>query len=123
MRQIKRIPNDKEYDFGIGITGQFGLRKKSGDFVTEEEVKKYEIPEKYLEVKGTEKKDWSDELLEGTDKIMFNIEIEISGGDKFEKKRMVDQFEGEFKDYIRERGGVILKVIDVKVVKKRKKKE
>lgn len=123
MRQIKRIPSDKAYDFGIGITGQFGLYKKAGDFITEEECKKYEVGERFLEPKGTEKENWDNELPENANKIVFSIGIEISGGDEFEKKRMISLFEGEFKDYIRQKGTVILKVIDVQVIKKRKKKE
>lgn len=121
MRQVKRIPGDKEYDFGIGTIDQFGLRKRAGNFVTEKEVLDYQISEKYLEVKGEEKKDWNNELPEGTDKIVFYIETEISGGDKVERERMINQFEGEFKDYIREKGGVVLKVSGVQVVKKKKR--
>lgn len=123
MRQIRRYPHDKEYDFGIGVSDQFGLRKKAGDSVTEEEVEKYQIPEKFLEVKGKEKKNWEDELPEGADGIVFSIGIKIEGGDEFEKKRMVNEFEREFQDYIRQKGTVILTVIDIKVIKKRKKKE
>ena len=122
MRQIKRIPSDKAYDFGLGITDQFGLRKKAGDFITEEEVKKYEVGEQFLESVGTEKEDWSDELPENADRIHFIIGAQISGGDIPEKQRMIDQFEGEFKDYIREKGTVILRVTDVQVVRKKKKK-
>lgn len=123
MRQIKRFPANKNYKFGLGIGERFGgLELDSGDFVSEEDIKKYEIGEKFLEPIGEERKDWSDEIPEGTDIVMFNIETEISGEDKEEKKRMVTQFEGEFKDYIRQKGTTILKVIDVQVVRKRKKR-
>ena len=122
MRQVKRIPNDKEYDFGIGITGQFGLRKKSGDFVSDEDVKTYEVAEKFLEPIGTERKDWSDEIPENANIIMFEVEVEIEGEDREEKQRMIDQFKVEFKDYIRQKGITILRVTDVKVVRKKKKK-
>lgn len=140
MRQVKRIPKDRAYDFGIGVTDQFGLRKKAGDFVTEENVKKFEIPEKYLEpkgkekylkvkrtkkflqVKGTEKYEWDDEVPENANIIIFEIKTEILGGDREERKRMVDQFEREFKGYIRERGTVIFKVVNTQIIKKRKKK-
>lgn len=123
MRQVKRHPKDKAYDFGLGISSQFGLYKKSGDFITEEEVKKYEVGEQFLEPKGTEKENWENELPEGADGIVFSIGIKIEGGDKEEKKRMIDQFERELKDYIRQKGSVILTVTDIKVIKKRKKKE
>lgn len=124
MRQVKRIPSDREYDFGVGITDQFGLLKKAGDFITEEEVEKYQIPEKFLEVKGKEKKNWDSRMPEeNIDIIMFNIKVIVLGGDRAERERMVNQFKGEFEDYIREKGGVTLKVHDVKVTKKRKKKE
>jgi len=123
MRQIKRFPTNKGYKFGLGIGERFGgLMVKNGDFVSEEDIKKYEVGEKFLEPKGTEKKDWSDEIPIGTDIVMFKIETEISGGDKEEKKRMVSQFEGEFKDYIRQKGTTILKVIGIQVVRKRKKR-
>ena len=122
MRQIKRIPSDKAYDFGLGITTQFGLRKKAGDFVTEEEVKTYEVKEQFLEPVGTEKENWDNELPENADRIMFSIEAQIEGGDIHEKQRMVDQLKGEFNDYIRRKGEVILRVTHVQVVRKRKKK-
>lgn len=126
MRQIKRLPIDKAYDFGIGIHDQFGLRKKAGDFVSEKQVKDYEIPEKYLEKDGEEKYgDWDNneiEVPENANKIAFIIEAIIEGGNE-EKERMISQFKGEFKDYIRQKGTAILRVTDVGVVRKRKKKK
>ena len=123
MRQIKRIPIDKEYDFGIGIHDQFGLRKKAGDFVSEKQIKDYEIPEKYLEEDGEEK--YGDqnnneiEVPENANKIAFIIETIIEGGDE-EKERMASQFKGEFGGYIRQKGTAILRVTDIGVIRKRK---
>ncbi len=96
---------------------------KIGDFefLTEEDIKTYAISEQFLEPEGKEKKNWDNELPEGTDRMVFNIGITIEGGDRFEKKRMIDQFEREFENYIRERGGVVLKVSGIKVVKKKKR--
>jgi len=126
MRQIKRLPIDKAYDFGIGTHDQFGLRKKAGDLVSEKEVKEYQIPEKYLEEDGEERYGDQDgnevEVPGDADKVVFSIETIIEGGDEFEKKRMIDQFKGEFGSHIRERGMVILKVIGIEVIKKRIKK-
>jgi len=126
MRQIKRLPIDKAYDFGVGITDQFGLRKSAGDFVSEKEVKEYQIAEKYLEEDGKEKYGDQDnnevEIPEDANRVVFVIEAIVEGIDEFEKKRMVDQFRGEFKDHIRQRGSAILRVTDVGVIKKRKKK-
>lgn len=122
MRQIKRFPANKSFKFGLGIGERFGgLEVESGDFVSEEDIQKFEVGEKYLEKVGEERKDWENEIPENTNIVMFNIETEIVGGDKEQKKRMVSQFEGEFKDYIRQKGEVILKVISIQVVKKKKR--
>lgn len=124
MRQIKRLPSDKEYDFGIGTRDQFGLRKKAGDFVSEKEVEEYKIPEKYLEKDGEEKHEDQNnskvEVPEGGDRITFIIETIVEGVDQFEKERMIDQFKLEFKDHIRQRGTAILRVTDIGIVRKRK---
>lgn len=123
MRQIKRYPSDKEYDFGVGTIDQFGLRKKAGDFITEEDIEKYGVGETYLEPVGAEKENWDGEIPEDANRIMFNIETQISGGDKEEKERMINQFEGEFQNYIRQKGLVVFKVVDVQVIKKKRRRD
>lgn len=123
MRQIKRFPANRSFKFGLGIPERFGgLEVKNGDFVTEEDIKKYEVGEKFLEPKGTERKDWEDEMPENADRIHFIIGAQISGEDKEGKERMIDGFKVEFKDYIRQKGEVILRVTHVQVVRKKKKK-
>ena len=123
MRQIKRFPTNKSYKFGLGIGESFGgLKVKNGDFVTEEDIKKYEVGEQFLEPIGEERKDWEDEIPENTNIVMFSIEVEISGEDREEKQRMISQFKEEFKNHIRQKGTVILKVIGIKITKKKKRK-
>ena len=124
MRQIIRFPKDKKYKFGLGIGERFGgLKVKNGDFVSEEDIKKYEVGEQFLEPIGEERKDWDNEISEDTNIVMFNIEVEVSGKDKEEKERMINQFKREFQDHIREKGTTILRVIGIEVIKKRKRKD